>query len=505
MKILLILPEFETHQRYYKKTRFHFPFSIWYLGSYLKDKGILPELIDLNLMYNTENTVEKKCREYEYIGISFISAQVPRVREICHIIRKANPSAKIIVGGIHPTLFPEQTTASPLVDYLVTGEGELTLVALLTHLDQGLELSSIPELFYKDKQGKVIATDGEKQRVDFENYPPLDYSILDKKMMDSGEKNFLGIITSRGCPYRCTFCVNRAIKEYNRFSFWNVEKTVQEIEKGLTLGFRGMFFWDDNFFANKNRVVRFIQMVKERNLEFEWFAFCRANYFSDSFLNDEILAQLYDIGLRRVSLGGESGSERILKKLCKGITRQQIEYSATSLEKAGIEASYSYMIGLPGEKKEDTLQTLDHLTAMGKILTYPKIVGPLIYCPYPGSDLYKECLEAGWQKPADFEEWSDETNGTTDNPYSLPWIPKDQKNMVNIYWFYSFLIPLSYRKIFNIFHLYCKRTKRDKVLYALLIPIFMLATIGKIRHAIKWYRLPVETFLLKRFRMIIGV
>ncbi len=147
MKILLICPEFEAHRRYYrKKTKFYFPFSIWYLGSYLKYYDIEVELIDLSLFHHNDKTVADRCRNYKYIGISFISAQVPRARELCHIIRKINPDAKIIVGGIHPTLFPEQTLASSLVDYLVIGEGEISLLKLLRSLKSGKDINFTPEI-----------------------------------------------------------------------------------------------------------------------------------------------------------------------------------------------------------------------------------------------------------------------------------------------------------------------------------------------------------------------
>ena len=439
------MPEFQTN-KFYQKSKWHFPFSIWYLGSYYKSFGHEVDLWDMNLDrdYPWRN-------QYDMVGISCITTQVPQVRKLYDSLKRTNEH--ILIGGIHPTLYPKQVK-----DYGV-----------------------VPVIGHTIK--------------DFPNMPPLDYSLLDSEMMKQ-PKNWVGMITSIGCPYKCTFCVNSIIDEYNKWQAWPARRVCDEIEKAQSIGFKNFFFWDDNFFTSKDRVYEFIECVHRQSLSFEWFAFARANA-----IDRKLFEECHRIGLRRVSLGAESGSNRVLRKLRKGITTRHTELATRTLEQIGIESSWSYMIGLPGETKEDILLTIAHLKRMGKIMKYPKIVGPMLYCPYPGSKLYQECLDSGWTQPQRFEDWTDEINGSTQDVSKMPWVK--EKDMVQVYWFYSFLIPLSYLKIWNLLSLFAKRSNNRKML--LLYPLIVIgATVGKLRHWLRWYRFPIETKWFKKLRMVVG-
>ena len=320
----------------------------------------------------------------------------------------------------------------------------------------------------------------------------LDYTLLHPQMM-AQEKNFVGLVTSIGCPHKCTFCVNSIVDDYNKFDSWSPKRICDEIEKAQSYGFKNVFFWDDNFFCSKPRVREFVEEVHKRNLKFEWFALTRAT------IDPELMKACYEIGLRRVSIGAESGSDEVLTKLKKGIRAEDTLRAAYVLDKIGIEASFSYMIGLPNETPKHIYATINHIKQIGIQSKLPKIVGPMLYCPYPGSQLSKEC---GVKEPERFEDWDNETTGNVDSPYPLPWIK--HKDMVQVYWFYTFLIPLSYKKIIKVFFLYVKRTNRGKKWLLLLPPVLAVATLGKVRHKLKWYRFPIETFIGKKLRALVG-
>lgn len=451
MKTLLIMPEFATYTRFYRKAKFHFPFSIWYLGTQMKSEGHDVELLDYNIRSHNDFT------NYDYIGISAITSQIPRVKQIARRTRETSKRSHIAIGGVHPTLYPTQTKESGLFDDVCTGHAIK----------------------------------------DFANMPMLDYSLLDKDMMSRKDKNYVGLVTSIGCPYKCTFCVNSIVPDYNKWQAWSAERICDEIERAQSYGFKNIFFWDDNFFISNERTESFIRLVYKNHLSFNWFALVRANKVSR-----KLFRECKKIGLQRVSIGGESGSDEVHRRIRKQTTVKQIEESARILNEIGIEASYSYMIGLPNETKEDILLTQEHLKRMGKIQDLPKVVGPMLYCPYPGSKLYEECKQFGWQQPQRFEDWNNETTGNVDSPYELPWV--EYKDMTQVYWFYSFLIPVEFRKIAHIYITYLRRTNRNKVWWGLLLPILLLSTIGKLRHYFKFYRFPIETFLLKKWKVIVG-
>ena len=287
------MPPFHTNQKFYSAVKIHFPFSIWYLGTHYKAQGDDVMLWDFNTPY--QRTAPSLADE---IGISCITAQVPWVRNFI----KGKTNGKVVLGGVHPTLYPEQTRNYKYVDDIV--------------------------------EGHAIK--------DFANMPMLDYTLLHPQMM-AQEKNFVGLVTSIGCPHKCTFCVNSIVDDYNKFDSWSPKRICDEIEKAQSYGFKNVFFWDDNFFCSKPRVREFVEEVHKRNLKFEWFALTRAT------IDPELMKDCYNIGLRRVSIGAESGCDNMLDKLKKGIKADDTLRAAMILNEIGIEASFSYMIGLPGE------------------------------------------------------------------------------------------------------------------------------------------------------------
>lgn len=451
MKILLIMPPTQTYTKFYKG-KIHFPFSIWYLGTYYKSQGNDVTLLDLNI------TDKYPDDWFDIVGISCMTTQIPATREILKKVSYKYPNATKMIGGIHPTLYPQQTADYKLCDTIVTGH--------------------------------VIK--------DFKNMPMLDYTLLDSSLLTSPKKNFVGLVTSIGCPFKCGFCVNSIIKEYQKWQAWSAERICDEIEKAQTYGFHNVFFWDDNFFTSKQRIEEFLCHLDNRKLNFEWFALTRIDQ-----IDRKLFTECYKRGLRRISVGAESGSQQVLDRLQKRISIRVIEEKAKILEEIGIEISYSYMIGLPSETKSDILTTVSAIKQLGNIHKYPKIVGPMLFQPYPGSKLYEECKKAGYKEPQRFEDWTNETSGNIDTPFKMPWIAQNQKNMVEVYWWYSFLIPLKIGAILRIFRLFCKRT--NKKLWYLTPFIVFAAILGKIRHHLRFYWFPVEVKIFKKFRMLTGL
>ncbi len=164
-------------------------------------------------------------------------------------------------------------------------------------------------------------------------------------------------------------------------------------------------------------------MIK-RNLIIPWETTIRADYFSRPEMTDEFIAKLRKSGCYLLSFGAESGSQRILKKIDKDITREQILNSARQCLKHDIIPQYSFMVGLPGEKREDIDQTINLIDDLLKLNPRVQILGPQAFRPYPGSTLYQECLESGWKAPQSLKEWSsailNEMSYLT--PYQFPWV-----------------------------------------------------------------------------------
>ena len=231
--------------------------------------------------------------------------------------------------------------------------------------------------------------------------------------------------TSRGCPHRCAFCIN-AITQ-NRWRMREPEKVLEDIEiiqaKPYFKG-KNLRFWDENFFVDLRRVSAIVDGMIKRNLIIPWETTIRADYFSRLEMTDEFIAKLRKSGCYLLSFGAESGSQKILKKIDKDITAEQILNSARQCLKHGIIPQYSFMVGLPGEKREDVDQTMDLIDALLKLDPRVQILGPQAFRPYPGSALYQECLASGWKAPEKLGDWANAIMNEMSylTPYQFPWV-----------------------------------------------------------------------------------
>lgn len=201
---------------------------------------------------------------------------------------------------------------------------------------------------------------------------------------------------------------------------------------------------DEDFFANRKRARAFAEMVKEKGLNFKWYANARADYFGRGYLSREFLSELKQIGLNSIGLGFESGSERILQKLRKEITCQDIIKTAELLDEVGLGGEFSCMMGLPDEYEDDMKATLKLIQQIIErdSRSHFIILGPQVFRPYPGSMLYQECLGYGMKEPSSLEEWADspylapESNVIEAEFY--PWIRVSARRL-NVFTFYGWL------------------------------------------------------------------
>jgi radical SAM superfamily enzyme YgiQ (UPF0313 family) len=350
------------------------------------------------------------------VGLTVMTEQVAHAIEVSRYIRKLNPSIPIIWGGVHPTLYTEQTVRADYVDFAVVGEGEITAYELLQTIENGQNYTDVKGIAFQDSNKEVIMTGG-REFIDVNELPSLDWGLLEGikpgiSVKEASELTGRGLFTqtSRGCPHQCTFCIDPVLKI--RYRYREAELVLKDIEELLELGIDRIYFIDDNFFTNKNRLLKILDGVEERGLKFKWFGNVRADYFTPNYLTLEVLSRVKRCGCERVSIGAESGSQKILDKLKKNITPEQILRAAELLDKTGIKCDFSFMMGLPGEEIGDIRSTLQIVEKIRKMDSYSNfgIIGPQIYRPYPGSKLYFECLEAGMKEPNTLEEW-------IDNPY----------------------------------------------------------------------------------------
>ncbi|MGW8320318.1 MAG: B12-binding domain-containing radical SAM protein [Thermodesulfobacteriota bacterium] len=335
---------------------------------------------------------------------SMTGPQILHALEGCRMVRKAHPDVPLVWGGIHSTLLPEQTLENPYVDILVTGEGEATFDELVKALEAGTPLSQVKSIWYKEN-GKAVFT-GTRPFIDFDAQPPLSYDLV---VMDRYKRRLFGrdhisFTSSRGCTSNCAFCWEPAMNKRK----WRPMKaeTVLEHLKRIVRDhdMRGFLFTDDNFFVDMDRAHRILEGIVRADLGL---SIAKVQIRADRVckLDRDFLNLLVRANVRRMSVGVESGNDRVLELVNKGETVEQIIEANRILASYPIVPLYLIMMGLPTEtpdELEDSVRLAIRLTEEN-----PRAVKTFnIYTPYPGTALYDRCVELGLKKPERLEAWA---------------------------------------------------------------------------------------------------
>jgi radical SAM superfamily enzyme YgiQ (UPF0313 family) len=386
------------------------PLGILSVGSALKRASFAVELVNI-----TEKEIE---RAADYViaqkpmlaGFSVMTGRQTKHSADMSKLIKAKANLPILWGGIHASLLPEQCLSENYIDYVVVGEGEETTVELARRLATGQPLVGMLGLGYKENGAAKI----NPRRPFIKNLDdwPLDFSLLDieKYLYRLGEyKRVVAYKASRGCPFNCAFCYNRAFNQ-SRWRAWSVEQVVKDIEylkKNYQID--AVKFYDDNFFVDKERALEILRRIDlPTHLEIRI-----------DMINEAIAAELKERKVFDMLIGVESGSNRLLKLINKNFTVEKLLAGVRILSKYDLPASYSVIVGLPTETKAEFEATLDLLYQIFKI--HPRAAAFTLgaYMPYPGSLLYDFAVEQGFRPPARTEDWGKIDRFRKD--FSTPW------------------------------------------------------------------------------------
>ena len=366
-------------------------FGIISLAGYLKDKGIESTVFIANLEKNLHDRL--KSIEPDLIGISVLTTEHTWLIEISRRIKSDFPDIPIIVGGIHAILYPKAILQIPEIDYVCTGEGELTLTNLCESIqNKKADVRGIKGIGYR-KGSEMVINEGESlldnlsghfddREVYYRQYPLFRSDEL---------KQF---IASRGCPYKCTFCFNEQLIDVFKSKGKYVRmkdpehfiKEIQLVKESAVM--KSIFFADDLFTMNKSWLRRFLPLYKEK-INIPYMCTTRANL-----MDEEIARLLKDSGCHTVSFGIETGNERIRGEILqKKITNEEIINCGNILRKNGIRIQTSNMFCLPGETLDDALDTIRINIKIKANFTYSTI-----FMPFPETNLAKYCIENGYLK-----------------------------------------------------------------------------------------------------------
>ena len=354
------------------------PLGLAFLAGALEHAGIEVRMLDCVVFPFSRDRLADLMRKFQpdLVGATAVTMTVDHALFVLEQVKTLDPKGTTVLGGPHATFCADDILqAFPQVDAIVRGEGEAALVALVRAVENRIPWDRVPGLAYR-RDGQ-IATTALPPLADLDELaPPARHRI------PLGRYRALGLpvsmTTSRGCPFKCIFCVGRKMVGA-RVRYRNPQRVVDEMAGLSRLGFHQINLADDLFTANRKHCLSMCSEILNRDLQVKWTSFARVDTVSRT-----ILQQMRRAGCTTVSFGVESGSPAMLRQIKKGITLDQVETAMQLCLECGIEPHASFILGLPGETPETMQQTLafgERLKAMGVNHGFH------ILAPFPGTDI----------------------------------------------------------------------------------------------------------------------
>lgn len=391
-------------------------------------------IIDENIRPLTDEKLAeemKNLKNPKMVGISVLTINSRRAFQLARKIKRIDPEVTVILGGIHPTVLPEECLNKEGVDIVVRGEGEVTLSELYDLLkksyskhqerrkDWKFSLMKIEGISYK-KVGKIIHNPNRKL-VPLEEIPPFPYDLFEKDI--DKYRDFGTIITSRGCPFNCIYCSQRSISG-RVYRFLPNERVIKELSLLINKYHqKSIWFNEDNFGVSKQRLMSLCDAIIESGLhkKAEFIAELRG----DS-VDHDILRKLKEANFTMLSFGAETTSERLMKVLNKGESPEANIRAIKMAHEVGIKASTTFIFGIPTETRKERLKTM--IDALKLPLDNVRFNTAI---PYPGTRLYEIAKEEGkLNKTEDWKNFNVQYYVMSDD---LPYVPKGVRRELLIY------------------------------------------------------------------------
>jgi anaerobic magnesium-protoporphyrin IX monomethyl ester cyclase len=351
-------------------------------------------------------------------------------------IIKQHSSAPVVWGGVHPSLLPRQTLENPYIDIVVEGEGEETFFELVSTLTHKRPLNGIKGVWYKENGN--IQESPRRPFIDLNRQPPLSYHLVDmnKYLVASAGKGYIAFESSRGCPFNCAFCYNFSFNRRTWRSL-NAEQTILRIKRlANDYGVKGLTFRDDNFFVDMKRAGQIMEGLANQEINVEWRkGDIRLDTLSGA--DDDFLRLIERSRCRSLSIGIESGSQRMSTLLRKRIDLSQALPTNHRLRDYKMKPKYQFLIGVPGESKEDLAESASLMLKLAEGNSAAAI-GVHVFTPYPGTELFDVAVQSGFQPPQKLEDWS--SMSWSNRRYRYPWLSEENRKLVKMLSFCSLFL-----------------------------------------------------------------
>lgn len=376
------------------------PLGLAYVAAAVRKEGYDVSIIDstaLDISHHKLGEILQR-EDPDVIGVTSTTPTIYDAMKTVTIAKEVCPDSITVMGGCHITSLPEETMAEcGSLDIGVIGEGEATIVDLLKAYEAKKPFSEVDGIVYR-KEDRIIRTRPRRliENLDEIPFPARDLLPLDRYTV-LGERHRLGnILTSRGCPFRCIFCSSSQFYG-RRFRARSPKNVVDEIEELIGKYKISSFeIVDDTFTVDRKRAMAIAEEIIRRGLKIWWACGSRVDL-----VTKELLQLLKRAGCGLIYYGIESGSERILGFLKKGITLEQAKCAIRWAKEVGMEVVGSFIIGTPGETKEDVMKTIKFAKESG--IDFAQFTA---MTPYPGTEVFEVAKKEGLLTTNDWSRYT---------------------------------------------------------------------------------------------------
>lgn len=404
-KVLLYMPHLVPPDQWSADYLATPPLSSLALGGPLRDAGYEVRLIDAKWERDSRAEIAETVHDAVGLGISCLTGySVKDGLEVATLAKARRPELPVIWGGWHPSFCARQAAIDPRVDVVVRDQGERSVVEVLDTLREKGSLRGLAGITYRD--GQEIVHTPDRPAEDINNFPPPAYELVDTHRyvrIGPGEIRQAYAIFSRGCPFRCDFCLDSR-KTWLGLSLERIRAELDFWVKGH--GANRLRFFDGNFFLGRDWLTNISRMILESDLSgrFQWSATGVANRVVR--LDGELLSLLRRSGCHQVAIGAESGSEELLTQITNKTTVEHTIEAVRLLTAHGINQFLFFMVGFPVEPEgalEDTLRLMATVKAIN-----PAVEMQLNFCiPLPGSEMLRLAIERDLlPEPRAFADWA---------------------------------------------------------------------------------------------------
>jgi anaerobic magnesium-protoporphyrin IX monomethyl ester cyclase len=377
------------------------PLGLGYLAAVLLKKKYQVDVIDCQVLNISYEEVRRKLarRKPDIVGMTSTTLTYKSALHIAEIAKELNPDCLTILGGCHATFWNEKVLQdSQHIDVIVRGEGEQTILELVERFEHGKPFHDV--LGITCIKGEEIVENPMRPYIEnLDSLPFPAHHLWPISQLRKYGKVIFPVMTSRGCTFWCEFCtaVRMFGRRYRARSPKNVVDELEFLQKNY--GAEQFTFYDDTFTVNQARTAEICDEIINRKLKIEWDCETRVDMVSK-----ELLQKMKNAGCFAVWYGLESGSQKLLNAMGKGIVLSQVIRAFKWTKKIGLMAVVGVILGLPNETKETAWETIKFVELLN-----PDDVGYYIATPYPGTPMYDRVKEKGWLRVTDFDKYDTAT------------------------------------------------------------------------------------------------